>query len=188
MNVRITTFLAIFTTVILFSLYQANGQRNVFAKIPQQEYMKDLVVTHYTDTGAIKDQIKAKYWAYLPEKELSTLEQPSLLLFKPNGAEWTVTANDAIAYHKTLDSKISKLDLQKNVQIVRAPTNDFVPVNMHTAQVYYFPDTELVETDKFVEMHKPGVTITGVGLKSDLQKNVVTLLDQVATKYEKIPL
>lgn len=171
--------------VLVIALYKANKQRKIFAKIPQQEYMKDLIVTHYTESGSIKDRIHAKYWAYIPTEQISILEQPQLYVYKPNAAEWIVRSANGIAYHATLESKVLKLDLQNDVYIERLASSNFTPVVMKTSQLFYFPEEELLETDKFVEMTKPGLAISGIGLKSNLQDNLVTLLNKVNTRYVK---
>ena len=146
--------------------------------------MSNLVVTHFTETGVIKDQIYASYWAYIPALKNSALTNPKMYLNKPNGAKWIIQANYAKAWHITLESKISKLALEKNVIIERLQTNELVPIVMKTEQVSYFPDDEFVETKQYVEMTKPGLFLSGVGLKGYLNKDVMQLLDKVKTNYE----
>ena len=177
--------IAVQFAVIVYSLHQAKEQRPSFTKLPQQEYMQNITVTHFTEEGKIKDQLQARYWAYIPAKQASVLQDPHLHLFKANGAEWVVRAKRGEAHHPTLEIKPSKLELTEDVIIERIANNNFTPVIMKTSQLFYFPDLELAETAEFVEMHKPGLIISGVGLKSDLQENIVTLLSKVTTQYAK---
>ena len=149
----------------------------------QQEYMHNLAITHFTAGGLIKDQIYANYWAYLPATGNSALVQPKMHLVKPSGAIWLIQAKYGKAWHKSLESKISRLDLHDDVIIERLATAQFMPITMKTAEVSYFPETEYIETAKFVELDKPGLHLTGVGMQGDLTKDTLQLLSNVTTNY-----
>ena len=173
----------IFSLIIIVIFQTKEGKQQVISKREQQEYMKNLTVTHFNENGDIKDKINATYWAYMPSKGCSVLTKPTMLLNKPNGAKWLLEAKEGIAYHKTIDTKIAKLDLSNQVIIERAKINNFTPVIIQTEQLSYFLDNGFVETDKFVSMKKPEVQITGVGLNGYLNKNWVELLHDVTTCY-----
>ena len=172
--------------LIIITIYQTKTPTttNTYANRIQQEYMQNVVVTHFTETGVIKDQIYANYWAYLPALGISTLLHPQIHITKPTGAKWVIQAEHGKAWHTTLDSKISKLELDENVIIKRLNDNNFIPITMQTEQISYFPDTEFVETDKYVKMDKPGFHLTGIGLKGYLNKDTIQLLKEVTTYYE----
>lgn len=172
--------------LIAITIYQTKipTTTNTYTNRIQQEYMHNVVVTHFTETGVIKDQIYANYWAYLPALGHSTLLQPQIHITKPTGAKWLIQAKHGKARHTTLDSKISKLDLDENVIIKRLADNDFIPITMTTEQISYFPETDFVATDKYVEMDKPGFHLTGIGLKGYLNKDTIQLLKEVKTHYE----
>ncbi len=172
--------------LIAITIYQTKtpAPTNIYTKRVQQEYMKDLIVTHFTETGSIKDQIYANYWAYIPTIGNSALHHPKMHLTKPNGSKWIIQAEYGKAWHTTLDSSISRLDLDKNVLIERLKTNEFVPIIMKTEQVSYFRDTDFVETEQYVEMEKPGFSVSGIGLKGHLNTDTFQLLNDVKTNYE----
>ncbi len=148
-----------------------------------QEYMKNVNVTHFTPNGTVKDHITAKYWGYLPNLGVSRLIEPHLRVAKPNNVFWVVDAKSAIANHESLDSKVTKLELMKGVSINRPKNKNVVPIKVTTEQLLYYPETEYVETDKFVTMEKPGLLITGIGLQGYLNKNLVELQNDVKTSY-----
>jgi len=176
-------FLALFT--VLEHQQTLNQSSSVQYKQPQ-EYMKHVHVTHFTETGTIKDQIKAKYWAYVPEKEISTLDTPHLIIVKPGEANWTVDAKSGRAHHPTLQSKVEKLELWDSVVVDRAKTKTHEPITVTSEKLIYFPENDYVESDLFVKLIKPGLIVTGIGMHGYLDKNWVELLKDVTTQYERV--
>lgn len=184
-NQKITFVItAVILLITLFYNYKPQ-QRPVAPKLVHpQEYMIDAHVTHYTEQGLMKDQIAIKHWAYNPTLQKSVLSLPKLSLFKTNGAIWRVQAEHGQALHPTLQSKVTRLDLWENVVVDRLETSTVTPVTATTTKLYYYPDTEKVETDAFVTIDKPGLNITGDGLEGYLNKNKLEIRKNVTTRYQ----
>lgn len=181
---KIILSILVIAGIIAVSIWQIKDQYSI-SKLPQQEYMKVLTVSHYTEDGSLKDKIIANFWGYNPTSKTSALIKPNIYIFKENGSQWLISANKGNAFHETIDAKVSKLDLDDNVVMQRFASSSFAPIKLSTAHVSYYPQQESVETTSFVEMLKPGVLITGKGLTSDLKKNKVNLLSDVKTSYLK---
>ncbi len=173
-------------TLLIFCnlLYQVKVQTPTCVfQCTKQEYMKEPSITHYTKTGAIKYRIHASYWTYLPKQEHSLLTQLKMQIFKENGSIWYMQSETGIAYQATLNRQISQLDLNRKVHIYRKKTYKFIPVLMKSEHLKYFPEKDFIETVRFVEIQKPGINITGIGLKGNL-KNCLELFSKVRTHYE----
>ncbi len=156
-----------------------------------QEYMKQLAMVTFSDQGRIKNVINAKYWAYLPQTQISTLVTPVLSFNKPgDNTIWLISAHKGSAVHPSLDSKIERLELQDNViveqYVGQQSTNSAATIKVETEQAYFYPETEEVKTDHFVTMTKPGLLITGTGLEGHFKKHIVKLLHNVKTSYKTI--
>lgn len=176
----VVVFLA---TILIANNIVSKRKMNVTRVQFPQEYMKNVNVTHFTEDGKIKDHIIAKYWGYMPKQEVSTLIEPHLKVAKPNNTYWVVDAKSGIAEHKSINSKITKLELNRDVVIMRPKTKADVQIEVTTEQLFYFPEIERVQTDKFVKLTKPGLLITGFGLLGYLDKNLVELQNDVKTSY-----
>lgn len=183
-----STIAIIILALIAITIYQSNltSHSNNYTQHNQQEYMDNLTVTHFNELGAIKDQITASHWEYISSLQYSTLTNPKLFLFKATGAQWIIQAKHAKAWHLTIDSKIDKLELKNQVIMSRLPANNFIPLSMTTEQIFYFPNKDFLETTKYVELKKPGLFLSGIGLKGYLAKDILKLLNNVTTNYEII--
>jgi LPS export ABC transporter protein LptC len=160
-------------------------RRTAEAPVIPQEYMLNVKVTHFNPDGNVKDHIRAAYWAYLPEQACSKITEPRLQVIKPDSSVWNVEAKLAVAKHQRLDSKITELALSEEVVITRPEALNILPIEVVTTDVFYYPETSYVKTDKFVKMTKPGLHVTGVGLEGYLDKNLVELHNNVQTTYSK---
>ncbi|HXH54721.1 MAG TPA: LPS export ABC transporter periplasmic protein LptC [Gammaproteobacteria bacterium] len=176
--------LALFSIGLLFFVksYEHKPQNHTQAKKNPQEYMTQFFVTVFTTEGGVKNRLSANYWAYQPETEGSTLTTPHLVIYKPNGTLWTIDADRGFikqAHIGTLD----QIDLHNNVVINRPATGTFVPMTLETNELYYQPSKEYAETDQLVVMRKPGLKISGIGMRAFLDKGSVELLRDVKTYY-----
>lgn len=188
MSKKIINFGVFFiASVILIISVINNNSPNIVElekKFPQ-EFMEDFTVTKFTETGNLKSKINSKKWSYIAEKKYSELSEPKIKIIKPNNDIWFISANLGKAYHPTINAKVDALFLLGNVLIKRPNENNCIPITMKTKEITYFPNKEQVETKAYVEMFKPGLKITGTGLKGYIDKNEMELLKDVTTIYEK---
>ena len=151
--------LALFSIGLLFFVKSQDHkpQNNTQVKKHPQEYMTHFFVTVFSTEGHLKNKLSANYWAYQPETEGSTLTTPHLVIYKP--------------------------DLHDNVVINRPAKDTIAPLTLETHHLYYQPNKEYAETDQFVVMTKPGLKISGIGMRAFLDKGSVELLRDVKTYY-----
>lgn len=174
-------FLLVVGIIMAISYYQSKSKlKSSFVSKSAQEYMTGFSVTHFTESGDLKDTLTASSWAYLPDKQYSKLEAPILSIMKSDGL-WHVSANQAYAWHKTLDQKPDKIDLWDNVVIERPEQAQLEPVLISTEKLIYFPEKEDIETDLPISMVKPDLTLTGVGMQGNLNNNFLQLKSEVKT-------
>jgi lipopolysaccharide export system protein LptC len=178
---NIMIFLCVTGTIMVFSYYQSKSKlRSTIASKAAQEYMTDFTVTNFTETGTLKNILKADSWAYLPTKQYSKLENPTLSVVKSDGL-WHVSANHAHAWHKTLEKKPEKFDLWENVIMERPEQNQQEPIIINTEKLTYFPENEYIETDQSITLVKPDLTLTGTGMQGYLNQNLLELKSNVTT-------
>jgi len=146
-----------------------------------QEYMNRLFVSRFTEQGALKETLKATEWAYLPEKAISTLKNPELQSFSPQGT-WIITAKKGQIKQPNLGT-LEQIYLEKTVVLNRLAAKTITPILIETESLNYYPEIQYATSDVGVSIKKPGIEIIGVGLEAFLDKDVMKLLRDVKTAY-----
>ena len=176
--------LALFSIGLLFFVKSENHglHNNTPAKKNPQEYMTNFFVSIFSKEGHLKNELSANYWAYQPETEGSTLTMPHLVIYKPDGSLWTIDANRGFIKQANI-ATLDQINLHNNVVISRPASNTIFPITLETPDLYYQPHKEYAETDQCVTMKKPGLKISGIGMRAFLDKGSVELLRDVKTYY-----
>lgn len=147
-----------------------------------QEYMKNVIVDAYSETGEKKHHLSADYWEYLPSKKASTLLTPHLIVYKPDKTVWQIDALEGHVTQPTLGS-IEQLELSHQVVLQRPPSDHAVALKLETERLRYLPKKEFAETEERVTFFKPGAKVTGVGMRAYLDKQAVEILNDVQTQF-----
>lgn len=162
--------------------YEHKRRNNIHSEKNPQEYMDHFFVTVFTAEGLLKNKLSANHWAYQPETEGSTLTAPHLVIYKPDGSLWTIDAERGFIQQPNIGN-LDQINLQNNVIINRPATGAFVHMTLETDELRYQPKKEYAETDQYVVMTKPGLKISGVGMRAFLNQGSVELLHDVKTYY-----
>lgn len=147
-----------------------------------QEYMVNAFITIFATNGFVKEKLSTNHWAYLPATERSLLTLPHLTVYKPDGITWCINAKEGWTKQPTLGT-IEQIELQNEVVIERLATANVLPIKLESNQIKYSPKKQFAENDQLVKITKPGLTITGVGLRAFLDRNFVELLQNVKAHY-----
>lgn len=148
-----------------------------------QEYMSQITITNYTESGVPKEILQAAYWEFLPNSGKSELIKPLVTIRKANGDVWYLSANKAIAWHKTISDKISQVDMLDGVTIERPNINNATPTKIETLSMQYLPNQEIISSSEFVSMKQPGLTISGYGMLCYINNNRIELHEKITTVF-----
>lgn len=151
-------------------------------EIKPQEYMTQASVKIFEETGSLQEEISANYWAYLPSEQRSVLHLPYVTIYKQAGTTWTIQATSGFIKQPTLGT-LEKIELQDKVLIKRLANKNNAPIKLTTQKLTYYPKTQFAENSELVTLTKPGLIITGIGLRAFLEKASVELLQEVKTHY-----
>lgn len=172
---------------LIGSVWWYNLQNRPFAHVTQQskpqEYMANLTIINYGDNGEPRQKLQAVYWAFVPNNARSDLQQPHVIIYKPNGDVWHLSAYKAIAWHTKLGEKITQLDMLENVLVERTAENNATPTKITTQTMRYLAQNKQLSSEDYVYMHQPGLTISGKGMLGYLDKNWIELHDHITTVY-----
>jgi lipopolysaccharide export system protein LptC len=175
---------AIIVLSLVFWLIPIEKNKDVpfqFARQPE-EYMSQVTVWNFSETGDLKHYLSAAYWAYLPETASSNLTTPHLIVYKPDQTIWQIDAERGNVKQPSI-GHIDQVELQGSVVMQRLATKTEMPIKVETQVIRYQPKKEYAETDQLITLRKPDLTITGTGMRAFLDKNFVELLHNVKTCY-----
>ncbi len=181
-NTIIVVIAAILSIGLLVFVKSEQPRLVAYTEKKPQEYMKQVLVSIFTEQGFLKSKLSANYWGYLPEIALSNLQKPKLMIYKPDGSAWSICANTGKVEQPTLGS-IEQIILEDEVVLERPATATVFPIKLETRELRYQPKKQFAESHQLVTMTKPGLTITGIGLRAYLEQNSVELLQDVKTHY-----
>jgi len=148
-----------------------------------QEYMSEATLFKYTPSGLLKEQMAAESWTYYPIQQQSFLIKPHFIVYRRDNTVWEIDAERGSISQPTLAS-IDAIELMDEVKIERLKTSAVLPVVVKTDFIRYCPKLETLETDSDVTLNKPGLTVSGRGLRAFLDKGRMELLHDVKTSFE----
>ena len=183
-NITLVTLL-IFSIALFFFIKNVDRDplgRKVHIDKKPQEYMTHVAVSMYTKEGNLKNELSAKYWAYMPETQKSHLNTPHLTIYKPDGTIWYIDSKFGQIKQPTLGI-LENILLHEQVVIKRPETLTAIPILLETEELQYQPKEQYAESQKFIKLTKPGLVITGTGMRAFLEQGTVELLRDVKTYY-----
>lgn len=169
---------------IIFIVKHENTPLNERFRVDKkpQEYMTEVFITSYTEEGNLKHKMSADYWAYLPEIEQSTFTKPHLIVYRKDGTIWHIEAKSGKALQPRI-GVVEQIELFEAVNLERKADHNVVPIHLQTSILRYLPKKEYAESEADVLMIKPGLQISGTGMRAFLEQSVVELLQNVKTTY-----
>lgn len=179
---NLVIFCCLFSLIYWFYI-QTKAPRYENSPNQPQEYMISLETTTYNLDGKPKESLRAQFWEFNATTGYSDLTKPVVTIYKETGEIWHLSANKALAWHATLQEKISKINMREDVLIERPEHNEITSLTVKTLALDYFPDKEMISSEEFVTMQQPGLTISGHGLSGYLNRNWIELHDKITTVY-----
>lgn len=179
---NIIIFGSLFAVVYWF-FTQTNNTQYMPTKAKPQEYMSTLQITNFDDAGKPKQAMQAEYWEFVHSAGNSELIKPHVAIYKPNGEVWHLSSNRAVAWHPTINDKVTQVDMMDDVVIERPQQAQTTALKLKTSELQYIPDEEVIRTKQFVSLEQPGLNISGYGLLGYLDRNWIELHDKINTVY-----
>ena len=150
--------------------------------------MHKIHINNYDEQGTIKNSMTAESWQFFPEHQYSIIKHPNVIVYKPTGYVYNISADLGHLMHKSrsLSDKIDLIKLSHNVGIKQKHiTKENPGFSLSTSYLEFNPTTELATTTKEVSISRTGLLITGIGMNADLKHNQLELHKNVTTKYQK---
>jgi LPS export ABC transporter protein LptC len=183
----VSLILIIIFVSLLIKLQIKPKQLTIYNNNQIFEYMSKFKMLVFNEQGILSNEITANYWKFSPNQQYSIIKQPNMTIYKNNKNNeyyYNITANLANIVHESSTNKINFIKLFDNVAVTKKnihKTNSWI--NLKTSYLEFNPNTDLANTNKDVIITKPGLLMTGTGMKADLKNNNLELNNNVSTQY-----
>lgn len=138
--------------------------------------LHDFELIALDDDGTESFTLRAPLLRETPGARTMELTTPLFLLPDENGRYWQVRARRG-----WISEQRDHIRLREDVRLDSPPGED--PTAMRTEELNVFPDKKLATSKLAVTVTEPGLTMTGRGLRAELDAKRFTLLSQARTRY-----
>ena len=139
--------------------------------------LRDFELVSLDREGKEAFTLRAPELARDPNDETMALTTPVFLLPDRDGLHWTVESREG-----WVSADHSELRLRGAVEATSAPGGGR-DMLMRTEELNVFPDTRQALSPVRVDITQPGSTMTGTGMRADLESRRIRFDSQVKTRY-----
>ena len=135
---------------------------------------ENFMVRQFDEKGRIKYRLKAPYMMHFPDDDSSELKSPTLINYRPNAPQLTLTGKNA-----KVTSKGQTVFLWDDVKVVRAATPARPELVARMPDLTVQPDDGTAFTGSPVEITEDKSWVKGVGMHLDNNTSTFELQSQV---------
>lgn len=139
---------------------------------------ENFVVRRFDDTGRVKYRLSAPYMVHFPDDDTSELKSPTLIAYRPEQPEITITADNA-----KVTSRGEVAFLWDNVKLSRAATASRPVLIARSPDLTVQTEAGYAFTNSPVEIREGQSWVTGVGAQIDQNASTFVLQSQVKGQY-----
>lgn len=157
-----------------------NGDEDVLNARPDY-VLRDYEITSLDKRGKESFTLRGPVLQREPADKTMTLQTPLFLVPDRSGKYWEVRAKQG-----TVPADGKQLDLRGTVHAA-SPAGVAPETRIETSQLSLFPQENRASSQTAVTVTRPGLTMRGVGMQADFDRQQVSLLSQVRTRYVPQP-
>lgn len=176
---------AILLVVFLNPYPSPSDQATVEDMAIVEEAMKGVCAHRFDKNGKLIQVVEMDSWLHHKGQTMTQMFAPHLTMHQKNGTSLTVFGLKGEGYQNKMGTQIDKLKLTEEVSVKQVNPKTDSSWELKTASLVFFPKepNPSAETDDKVTVYAPGLTIEGQGMRADLNRETVELLNQVKTFY-----
>ena len=143
-------------------------------------YMRELRLQVLDEGGEVQHYLYARALAHFPDRDLTDLELPQVVVYRDNQAAWVIKAQQGALYNMQ-----QTLHLQQGVTLHKGSTDELYPLQLQADSmvVDLMLEQAMSEGEILVQQYDMG-TLQGQGMLLDLKENQLHLHSQVQVRYE----
>ncbi len=139
---------------------------------------ENFVVRRFDESGLVKYRLTGPYLVHYPDDDSSEIKSPTLISYRPNAPQVSITSNFA-----KVTSKGEIAYLWDDVRIIRAATAEHPELLARSPDLTVQTDAGFAFTNSPVEITQGQSWITGVGAQIDNNNSTFVLQSQVKGQY-----
>ncbi len=141
-------------------------------------YLKNFTITATGADGAPRHLIEASYMEYLSGQETLQFITPQLLFHDREHSSWKVTAQRA-----SVSDQGKQILMQGEVVIRQQGSAGRETLKVKTADLLVLPDQKKARSDAPVEVSMDGSTLNATGLRIDMVRDHIELMNRIRGRY-----
>jgi lipopolysaccharide export system protein LptC len=123
----------------------------------------DFELDAFDTQGRLAFKARSPRLVHDEQREGLAVTTPDFVLYGVEGQTWTARALGA-----WIDTVAKRIDLERDVVVDRASDKPDEQFSLATERLVAYTETRLIETDREVEVTRPGSILRGRGLSADL--------------------
>ncbi|MBA2654764.1 MAG: LPS export ABC transporter periplasmic protein LptC [Gammaproteobacteria bacterium] len=178
--INITFFLAIAISVFSIKRFMdsSTGERDLNNANSPDSYMVDASYLRTNDNGQRDVIVFSPKVTHYKDQDTSHFQNPKIQIYK-NGEEWHITSRNAKGIQGA-----NTLYLYDNVKVKQLPSKKNGSTLLSTNTLTIFPKQNIVSTKDYVTIEQPGLKISAIGLRGDLNTGDIQLLSKTRGQYD----
>lgn len=141
-------------------------------------FMEDVTALILDKEGKPKMKIVTTKMVHFTSMDKTHLSSPQLTLYRKSPQPWFITSKNAIA-----TQGIEQVDFFDNV-IINHPADVSNPATLiKTTSLTVHPNEETAETNEFITLIQPNITVKATGMHANMKTGDIKLLSEARGEY-----
>lgn len=141
-------------------------------------FMEDVTALIMDKEGNPKMKIVTSKMVHYTEMDTTNLTSPQLTLYRKSPTPWFVTSQKAKAING-----IEQVDFYDDVTIHHPPDESNPSTLIKTTSLTVHPNEETADTDEFITLIQPNLTVKATGMHADMKTGDIKLLSEARGEY-----
>ena len=184
-QVLVSVLLALFAAITGWMVYlrvePPRPDRFTGPSRPDYELI-DFELDAFDDTGKIAFRAKSPRLSHDDRRKAWAVTAPEFVLYGKNGQQWHATSLTA-----WIDTVAKRIDLERDVHVERRNAEAAASFLLTTESLVAFTETRRIDSDRDVEVTRPGSILRGRGLTADLTTQSFELKADVDATFAPVP-
>ena len=141
-------------------------------------FAEKISITYYDEQGKIKLKMTSPKLTHHPLHNTSFFDTPHVVLYQQDEKPWVIDAE-----HGKSENDNQIITFWGKVRLIQQGGKNNKKTTIETESLSYLPQKQLAETEHKILLQQPGVRVSAVGLRAQLDKKQFQLLSQARAHY-----
>lgn len=143
--------------------------------------IQEVSITQFNALGLPSHHFQTPLLTHFPYNNASQFISPRITLCPDKGEPWLIQADNGKSEKGTaIVTLFNHVKLHQNASTTNKNEQE---KNITTTELTYYSKKDLAKTPAMIYFEEPGLRIQSLGMKANLKKQEITLLQQVRSEY-----